>query len=105
MVACAQGGRIVICGATAGYEPMLNLRHVFWRQLSVLGSTMASKARLFDASGPVRGRAAEAGRRPGAARWPRLRQRTKLLESRAIFGKLVLTPSQQICKTLPARKG
>ena len=44
VVACARGGRIVVCGATTGYEPKLNLRHVFWRQLSVLGSTMASKA-------------------------------------------------------------
>ena len=46
VVACAKGGRIVTCGATAGFEPVLNLRHVFWRQLSILGSTMASKARL-----------------------------------------------------------
>ena len=46
VVACARGGRIVVCGATAGYEPVLNLRHVFWRQLSILGSTLASKARL-----------------------------------------------------------
>ena len=36
VVACARGGRIVVCGATAGYEPKLNLRHVFPRQLSVL---------------------------------------------------------------------
>ena len=48
VVACARGGRIVTCGATTGYEPMLNLRHVFWRQLSILGSTMATKARLFE---------------------------------------------------------
>ena len=44
--ACAKGGRIVTCGATAGHEPALSLRHVFWRQLSVLGSTMAPKGAL-----------------------------------------------------------
>jgi len=89
VVACARGGRIVVCGATAGYEPVLNLRHVFWRQLSILGSTLASKARLPEvlelfAAGrlkPVVDRVlpldaiAEAHRR---------------LESRASFGKLVI---------------
>jgi NADPH:quinone reductase-like Zn-dependent oxidoreductase len=44
--ACAKGGRIVTCGATAGHEPPLNLRVVFWHQLSILGSTMAPKGRL-----------------------------------------------------------
>ncbi|MEA2698454.1 MAG: hypothetical protein QOI66_2725 [Myxococcales bacterium] len=48
VVACAKGGRIVTCGATAGFEPVLNLRHVFWRQLSIMGSTLASKSRLFE---------------------------------------------------------
>jgi NADPH:quinone reductase-like Zn-dependent oxidoreductase len=45
--ACAKGGRIVTCGATAGHEPVLNLRHVFWRQLSIFGSTLAPKGRLL----------------------------------------------------------
>jgi NADPH:quinone reductase-like Zn-dependent oxidoreductase len=45
--ACAKAGRIVTCGATAGHEPLLNLRYVFWRQLSILGSTLAPKGRLF----------------------------------------------------------
>jgi NADPH:quinone reductase-like Zn-dependent oxidoreductase len=41
-----RGGRIVTCGATADHEPALNLRYVFWRQISILGSTMAPKGRL-----------------------------------------------------------
>jgi len=48
VVVCARGGRIVTCGATDGYEAPLNLRHVFWRQLSILGSTMGPKACLFE---------------------------------------------------------
>ena len=48
-------------------SPTLNLRHIFWRQLSVLGSTMASKGRLFTAHGALRGGPAEAGGRSGAA--------------------------------------
>lgn len=36
------GGRLVFFGATAGNPPELPLRKVFWRQLSLLGSTMGS---------------------------------------------------------------
>ena len=91
VLACARGGRIVICGATAGYEPILNLRHVFWRQLSILGSTMASKSRLFQLIQLL-----AAGRlRPVVDRVLPLADVAaghQLLESRAVFGKLVLTP-------------
>src|SRR5207302_6499711 len=37
VVATAAGGRIVTCGATAGYEPVIELRHVFFRQIAILG--------------------------------------------------------------------
>jgi zinc-binding alcohol dehydrogenase/oxidoreductase len=38
----APGGRIVFFGATHGNTPGLALRKIFWRQLSLLGSTMGS---------------------------------------------------------------
>jgi NADPH:quinone reductase-like Zn-dependent oxidoreductase len=38
----APGGRIVLFGATRGNAPELVLRKVFWKQLSILGSTMGS---------------------------------------------------------------
>ena len=38
----AQGGRLAFFGATRGNPPALPLRKVFWRQLSLLGSTMGS---------------------------------------------------------------
>ena len=38
----APGGRIVLFGATRGNPPGLDLRKVFWKQLSILGSTMGS---------------------------------------------------------------
>lgn len=37
------GGRLVTCGATDGYTPEIDLRHVFFRQLNIMGSTMASE--------------------------------------------------------------
>lgn len=36
------GGRIAFFGATAGNPPGLNMRRVFWKQLSLLGTTMGS---------------------------------------------------------------
>ena len=46
VIATASGGRIVTCGATAGYLPTIDMRHVFFRQISILGSTMGSKGTL-----------------------------------------------------------
>lgn len=40
--AAARGGTVVTCGATAGHEVPLNLRVLFFKQLSLLGSTMGS---------------------------------------------------------------
>lgn len=39
---CATGGRIVFFGATRGNPPELPTRKVFWRQISLLGTTMGS---------------------------------------------------------------
>jgi NADPH:quinone reductase-like Zn-dependent oxidoreductase len=40
--AAARGGRIVTCGATTGPNPSEEIRLIFWKQLSILGSTMAN---------------------------------------------------------------
>ena len=40
----APGGRIVFFGATRGNVPSVALRKIFWRQISLLGSTMGSPA-------------------------------------------------------------
>jgi NADPH:quinone reductase-like Zn-dependent oxidoreductase len=42
--AAEPGGRIAFFGATRGNAPELVLRKVFWKQLSILGSTMGSPA-------------------------------------------------------------
>jgi len=43
----ARGGRLVTCGATTGYNPQTDLRHIFFRQLEILGSTMGSRNELM----------------------------------------------------------
>src|SRR5215472_6717521 len=40
--AVVKGGRIVTCGATSGPNPKEEIRLIFWKQISILGSTMAN---------------------------------------------------------------
>jgi NADPH:quinone reductase-like Zn-dependent oxidoreductase len=87
--ATASGGRIVTCGATSGFEPKIDLRHVFFRQIEILGSTMGSKGSLFGILEHVK-----AGRlRPVVDRvlslW-QAQEAHRVLESRDAFGKVVL---------------
>lgn len=86
----SRGGRLVTCGATTGHDARIDLRFLFSRQLSLLGSYMGQKAELLRAAGlyfdghlapvvdtvfPLADAAAAHQR----------------LESRAGFGKVVLT--------------
>jgi NADPH:quinone reductase-like Zn-dependent oxidoreductase len=42
--AARQEGRIVVCGATTGPNPPAALHRIWWKQLSILGSTMGTPA-------------------------------------------------------------
>jgi len=46
LASLAPGGRLVTCGATTGYDAKLDLRFLFSRQLSLLGSYMGTKSEL-----------------------------------------------------------
>src|SRR5262249_56532274 len=37
------GGRIVVCGATSGPNPPAQLHRVWWKQLTIYGSTMGTR--------------------------------------------------------------
>jgi NADPH:quinone reductase-like Zn-dependent oxidoreductase len=37
-------GRITVCGATSGPNPQANLHRIFWKQLTIYGSTMGTAA-------------------------------------------------------------
>lgn len=86
----ARGGRLVTCGATTGYDARIDLRFLFSRQLSLLGSYMGRKADLLRAS-----RFFFAGRLvPAIDRTYPLQEAARAqerLESREGFGKIVLT--------------
>lgn len=45
----APGGRLVTCGATTGYDGKIDIRYLFSRQLSILGSYMGSRLELASA--------------------------------------------------------
>lgn len=85
----AKGGRYVTCGATSGFEMKTDFRRVFFRSLSILGSTMGAGhelARVLDhvAAGDLR---------PVVDRVFPLEQVAaahRHLESREGFGKTVL---------------
>jgi len=89
ILAVRKGGRIVTCGATDGYEATLNLRHVFWRQLSIMGSTLAPKSCLFE----IVDRVAAGQLRAVVDRvlpFEEVREAHRVLEAREAFGKVVL---------------
>ena len=85
-------GRLVTCGATSGYDARTDLRQVFYRNLSLLGSFMGSKAELLAAmkfveEGKIRGVVDRVLPLSDA------RQAHELIENRAQFGKVILKPS------------
>jgi NADPH:quinone reductase-like Zn-dependent oxidoreductase len=49
VMSLAAGGRLVTCGATTGYDAKIDIRYLFSRQLSLLGSFMGSMGELHDA--------------------------------------------------------
>jgi NADPH:quinone reductase-like Zn-dependent oxidoreductase len=91
ILAAGVGGRIVTVGATTGYDPLTDLRHVFFRQLSILGSTMGTSGELLEVLRFV----GEGKLRPVVDRVVPLADHAKAhaaLSERALFGKIVLTP-------------
>lgn len=85
----ARGGRLVTCGATTGGDVTINLRLIFFKLLSILGSTMGSLAELHEIMKHV-----EAGRlRAVVDRVLPLQdvaEGHRVLEAREAFGKVVL---------------
>jgi NADPH:quinone reductase-like Zn-dependent oxidoreductase len=87
----AIGGRLVNCGVTSGHRVELHMGQLFTRQLSILGSTMGTKADVLDVL-----RLLERGElRPRVARTFPLSEVRRAFETMAssdFFGKLVVVP-------------
>lgn len=89
--ALARGGRLVTCGATTGADVKLNLRYLFVKQLTIIGSYMGGRLELLEVVRGVR-----AGRyRPVVDRVFPLAEAAeahRYLADRKQFGKVVLVP-------------
>ncbi|HEX9746307.1 MAG TPA: zinc-binding dehydrogenase [bacterium] len=85
----AKGGRLVTCGATKGLDADMQLAHVFYKGLSILGSTMGSRAEFMKCIDIVgRGMAKPiVGKKFTFDEYP---QATDFLEQRKAFGKVVI---------------
>lgn len=87
----ARGGRLVTCGATTGGQVEILLHQVFFKNLSILGSSMGSKGDLVRVL-----RLFETGRlKPVLAEVLPLHEVAeghRKLEAREVFGKVVLEP-------------
>lgn len=84
-------GRLVTCGATSGFDARTDLRQVFYRHLTILGSFMGSKGELLEAlkfvdTGAIRPVVDQTLPLSEASR------AHELIENRSQFGKLVLIP-------------
>jgi NADPH:quinone reductase-like Zn-dependent oxidoreductase len=89
ILSLATGGRLITCGATTGFAAQLDLRYLFARQLSLLGSYMGSRAELYTVLKLV----GEKRLRPVIDRVFPLDQAVQAhqrLEQREQFGKIVL---------------
>ncbi len=86
-----KGGRLVICGNTSGREAVTSLPHVFFKSLSLLGSTMGSRAELYDIIRLIEREVLT----PVVDRvlpMSDIAEAHRVLEDREAFGKVVVTP-------------
>jgi NADPH:quinone reductase-like Zn-dependent oxidoreductase len=86
----ARGGRYVTCGATSGFELKTDFRLVFFKSLSILGSTMGGGHELATVLSHV----ASGRLRPVVDRvfpFEHIASAHRYLASREAFGKVVLT--------------
>ena len=87
----ASGGRLVTCGASAGYEGTVDIRYLFSKSISILGAFLGTKADMLTVAGHL----ARGSLRPVIDRTLPLAECAeghRLLEDRAVFGKIVLVP-------------
>ncbi len=85
----AKGGRLVTCGGTTGAEVSINLRHLFIKHHSIIGSTMGNRSDLEICAQLM----AEGKLKPiihQVLPYTQLKQAHQIIEKGKIFGKVVL---------------
>lgn len=91
ILSLARLGRLVTCGATSGPNAKLDLRYVYSRQLSILGSYMGGRRDMFEVL-----RFVEQGKlKPvidSVFPLSKTKEAQEKMEDRNVFGKIVVTP-------------
>jgi len=90
----AKGGRLVTCGATTGGRPQTHIQRLFWNQLTVLGSTMATPGEVDDVLSLVWDGTFDVRVRDVVPMSETARAH-ELLENREGFGKVVVKPDSE----------
>jgi len=90
----AKGGRLLTCGATTGPNPGAQLNRIFWEQLSVIGSTMATLGECEEVLDLVWDGTLEPAIRETLPMSETARGH-ELLEDREGFGKVVVVPDSE----------
>ncbi|WP_458208023.1 zinc-binding dehydrogenase [Haladaptatus sp. NG-SE-30] len=90
-----KGGRVVTCGATTGGNPETDLNRIFWNQLSVIGSTMATPGQAEEVlelvwDGTFQPRIRE------TLPMSKINRAHEMLENREGFGKVVVVPDCEL---------
>jgi NADPH:quinone reductase-like Zn-dependent oxidoreductase len=88
----AKNGRLVTCGVTSGNMTKINIRYIYQKQLNIIGSALGNKRELLKILKLVEQRQL----RPIIDTILPLQEAAyahQLMENRAHFGKLILTPS------------
>lgn len=95
LASLAKGGRLLTCGATTGPSPETSIDRIFWNQLQVIGSTMASPGAVdrvlelvWDGTFEVRQRA--------TLPMSETARGHELLAEREGVGKVVLVPDSEL---------
>jgi alcohol dehydrogenase len=86
-----RGGKILVCGATAGYDPKEDLRYVWSFELQIIGSNSFYDENLLALMDLI----AEGKMKPVVDEVLPLEKATeglRLIENREVFGKVVVTP-------------
>ncbi len=88
-----KGGRLLTCGATTGYDPKTDIRYIWVRELTILGSDGWTRSELETVlAATLSGRI-----RPVIDRVLPLAQTAeghRLLEEREVFGKVIIHPQE-----------
>jgi alcohol dehydrogenase len=89
--ALAHGGRLLTCGATAGFDPKTDIRYIWRRELNILGADGWLREDLLALLDAVRAGSLTAVV-DRVLPLEEIREGHRLLEEREVVGKVVITP-------------